>query len=149
EGFYCIGDAGRFVDPADPRRGLAFDGRLAEDFKLSSGSWVRVGALRLSVVSAAAPLVQDAAICGRDRDEVGALLFLDPKGCSAPRGPTAPPPLPELARHPEVRRAIAGKLAEHAARSSGGTLAVRRAILLDEPPSIDAGEITDKGYLNQ
>ncbi|HVE82621.1 MAG TPA: feruloyl-CoA synthase [Myxococcales bacterium] len=151
EGFYRIGDAGRFVDPADPRRGLAFDGRLAEDFKLSSGSWVRVGALRLAVVSAAAPLVQDAAICGHDRDGVGALLFLDARACAALAGApaSAPPPLPELARHPELRRAITLKLAAHNARAGGDTLCVRRALLLDEPPSIDAGEITDKGYLNQ
>ncbi|HYV48214.1 MAG TPA: feruloyl-CoA synthase [Myxococcaceae bacterium] len=149
EGFYRIGDAGRFADPRDPRRGLVFDGRLAEDFKLGSGSWVRVGALRLAIVSAGAPLVQDAAICGHDRDEVGALLFLDPRGCAALIGAAAPPPLPELARHPEVRRAVAEKLAAHNARGGGDTLTVRHAILLEEPPSIDAGEITDKGYLNQ
>src|SRR5690606_14132872 len=78
EGYYRIGDALRFDDPADPARGLVFDGRVAEDFKLSSGTWVNVGALRVRLIAAADPLIQDAVLTGHDRDEVGAIVFLNP-----------------------------------------------------------------------
>jgi feruloyl-CoA synthase len=134
EGYYRTGDAMRWHDPSDPRRGLVFDGRLAEDFKLTSGSWVRVGALRLAVLTAAAPLVQDAVIAGHDRDYVAALLFVDGDACT---------------RAGEWRAALAGKLRAHNRAVGQPGLSVRRAIVAVEPPSIDAGEITDKGYLNQ
>ncbi|HEX4462096.1 MAG TPA: feruloyl-CoA synthase, partial [Polyangia bacterium] len=134
EGYYRTGDAIRWHDPADPRRGLVFDGRLAEDFKLTSGSWVRVGALRLAVLAAAAPLVQDAVIAGHDRDYVAALLFVDGDVC---------------ARAGDWRVALADKLRAHNRAVGQPGLSVRRAIVAVEPPSIDAGEITDKGYLNQ
>jgi feruloyl-CoA synthase len=134
EGYYQTGDAGRWYDPADPRRGLVFDGRLAEDFKLTSGSWVRVGALRLGVLGAAAPLVQDAVIAGHDRDYVALVLFVDGDAC---------------ARAGDWRAALIEKLAEYNRAVAQPSLSVRRAIVAVEPPSIDAGEITDKGYLNQ
>jgi feruloyl-CoA synthase len=148
EGFYCIGDAARLVDPADPRQGLAFDGRIAEDFKLSSGTWVHVGALRLALIKAAAPLVQDAVLAGHDRDHPTALLFLDPAACAA-LDPAAQG-LAALAKSPLVREAITRSLRAHREQVAGQSSAcVARVLLLDEPPSIDAGEITDKGYLNQ
>ncbi|HEX2569387.1 MAG TPA: feruloyl-CoA synthase [Polyangia bacterium] len=128
EGFYCTGDAGRLADAADPARGVVFDGRLSENFKLSSGTWVLVGALRIALVGALAPLVQDAVIAGHDRDFVTALLFPAP-GCT--RGEVAP------------------RLAEYNRAHPGSSQRVARALLLGEPPSIDAGEITDKGYINQ
>ncbi len=135
EGYWRTGDAARFADAADPARGLVFDGRLAEDFKLSSGTWVRVGALRLALVAAGAPLVADVAIAGEGRDAIGALVFLD-RAATATRD--------------EARAAIARALAAHNAAAAGASaLTVARALVLDEPPSIDAGEITDKGYLNQ
>ena len=134
EGFYRIGDAGRLCDPADPRRGVVFDGRVAEDFKLSSGTWVRVGALRVALVSALAPWVQDAVLTGHDRDEPGALLFVDRAQFD----------------EPAWRAGITAALRAFASgEGSAASARVMRVIVLDEPPSIDAGEITDKGYLNQ
>ena len=135
EGYYRIGDAGFLVDEARPERGVAFNGRVAEDFKLSSGTWVSVGTLRLRVVSALAPLVQDAVIAGHDRGEVGVLLFASPAAKDVPPA--------ELAQR--TRAALT------ALRSEGGgsSQTPTRALWLAEPPSADAGEITDKGYINQ
>jgi len=137
EGFYRIGDALKFVDPDDPVAGLAFDGRVAEDFKLRSGTWVHVGALRVRLIAAADPIVQDAVITGHDGDEVGALLFMNPAGCA---GRT-----PEQLRD-RLRDALAA-LAREAGDAS--SLRVARVLILEEPPQLDAGEITDKGYVNQ
>jgi len=137
EGFYKIGDALKFVDPADPVKGLVFDGRVAEDFKLATGTWVHVGAVRVKLISAGNPLIQDAVITGHDRDLVGALVFLNP---AAAAGVT-----PEAAR-----AAIAEALRKLAAESGpGSSTHPVRALVLSEPPSIDANEITDKGYINQ
>jgi feruloyl-CoA synthase len=148
EGFYRTGDAGRLADPADPVRGVEFDGRLSENFKLSSGTWVSVGELRIALVAAAAPAVQDAVIAGHDRDEIGALLFLSPAGCARLCGGETPPPA-ELARHPAVRRHLRETIAAHNRQGQGTSRRVARVLVLEEPPSIDAGEITDKGYINQ
>lgn len=136
EGFYRIGDALKFVDPATPASGVAFDGRIAEDFKLSSGTWVHVSALRVAVIAAADPLVQDAVITGQDRDEVGALLLLNPVT-------TAGLSLEEL------RSRLREALRRLAAAGGGGSARIGRALVLEEPPRLDAGEITDKGYINQ
>ncbi len=134
EGFYRIGDAMKFADPAAPEKGLVFDGRVAEDFKLSSGTWVHVGAVRVKLIAAGNPLIQDAVITGHNRDYVGALVFLSPAA-------------KDLA--PEALRArIAAALASLAAEGGGSTHPAR-ALVMAEPPSIDANEITDKGYLNQ
>jgi feruloyl-CoA synthase len=135
EGYYRIGDAGLLVDPERPEQGVAFNGRVAEDFKLSSGTWVSVGTLRLRVVSALAPLVQDAVITGHDRAEVGVLLFPS----AAAKGLTAD----ELAER--ARAALAALRAE----GGGSSQTPVRARWLAEPPNADAGEITDKGYINQ
>ena len=135
EGYYRIGDAGLLADPARPEAGVQFDGRVAEDFKLGSGTWVSVGTLRIRVVSALAPLAQDVVITGHDRADVGALVFPSPQAR-------------ELAPD-ELGRRIAAALAALQAEGGGSSQAVARARVLDEPPSVDAGEITDKGYINQ
>jgi len=134
EGFYRIGDAMKFADPALPEKGLVFDGRVAEDFKLTSGTWVHVGAVRVKLIAAGNPVIQDAVITGHDRDQVGALVFLSP---------AAKDLAPEA-----VRAKIAGALRALAAEG-GSSMHPVRALVLEEPPSIDAGEITDKGYINQ
>ena len=150
EGFYRIGDAGRFADPANPVRGIVFDGRLAEDFKLSSGTWVHVGMLRIQAIAACAPAVQDAVITGHDREEVGMLVFPNLAGCRAlcPDAP-ASATLTELIGRSAVRACVASGLAKLASASDASSRRIARALLMDEPPSIDAGEITDKGYINQ
>ncbi|MCS6920950.1 MAG: feruloyl-CoA synthase [Elioraea sp.] len=136
EGYYRTGDALRFVDPADPAAGLEFDGRLTEDFKLSTGTWVSVGPLRARLVAACAPYVQDCVITGHDRDEVGALVFPNAAACEG-LGPEA------------LRQALAAALARLAREATGSSNRIARALVLQEPPSLDAGEITDKGSINQ
>jgi len=135
EGFYRIGDAGRMVDPDDPARDIAFDGRVAEDFNLSTGTWVSVGIVRLQSVTAMSPYVADAVITGHDRDEIGLLLFLSPQGREAGA---------EAVRE-HVRKALAGMRAG----GKGSSQCPTRALLLDDMPAMEAGEITDKGYINQ
>nr|WP_217704102.1 feruloyl-CoA synthase [Schlegelella koreensis] len=134
EGFYCIGDAGRLVDPDDAAKGIAFDGRVAEDFKLTTGTWVSVGAVRLRAVAAMSPYVADAVVTGHDSDHVGLLLFLSPQAREAGRDAVVA----------KVRQGLAEMTA-----TGGSSQAPTRALLLDDAPSIDAGEITDKGYVNQ
>jgi len=130
ERFYRIGDAVKLADSADPAKGIVFDGRVAEDFKLSTGTWVHVGAMRMKLIAAGDPLVQDAVITGHDRNEIGALLFLSP-----------------AAREMDAREKLLQVLKSFAGEPSSTRLA--RVLVLSEPPSIDANEITDKGYLNQ
>lgn len=134
DGFLPTGDAARLDDPAHPERGFVFEGRLGENFKLTSGTWVRVGALRLAVVDAAAPLVQDAVIAGHGRDALGALLFLAPGVDRA---------------DPDVQRRLVAGIAAHNAAHPGTSERITRLAVFDAPPSLDAGETTDKGYLNQ
>ena len=133
QGFFRSGDAARFLDPADPHKGLAFDGRIAEDFTLSSGSWVSVGPLRAQLIAAGAPWVQDAVLAGHDRSEVCALIV--------PRAGTADTPA--------LRESCRRMLETLAAESTGSTTRIARALLLFDALSIDAGEITDKGSINQ
>ena len=133
DGFYKSGDAARFMDPADPQKGLAFDGRIAEDFKLDTGTWVSVGPLRGQIIAAGDPYVQDAVITGHDRAEVGALIV-----------PRAGAP-----DTPEMRRFFQRLVDTLALKASASSNRVARAILLSEPLSIDAGEVTDKGSINQ
>ncbi|MGO8914592.1 MAG: feruloyl-CoA synthase [Stellaceae bacterium] len=150
EGFYRPGDAARLEDPAHPRRGIVFDGRIGENFKLSSGTWVSVGALRVALIAACAPVIEDAVVTGHDRDEIGLLVFPSLAGC---RGlcPHLPQdaPLAALVREKVVADALAAALARHNAGAGGSSHRIARALLLDQPPSIDKGEITDKGYINQ
>ena len=135
DGYYCIGDAGYLQDEADPLQGVVFNGRVAEDFKLTSGTWVSVGTLRVRVVSALAPYAQDVLITGHDRSEIGALVFLSEAG----RALSAD----QLAAH--LRQALRALKAEGGGSSQTPTL----ALLLPDSPSAAAGEITDKGYVNQ
>ncbi len=149
EGFYRTGDAVRWVDAAQPQRGLFFDGRTAEDFKLSSGTFVSVGPLRAKIVLAGDPCVQDAVITGLNRDDVGALLIPRPDECRKLAGLGAEVPLPEVLHHPVMRRFFQ-QLADRLWRESTGSASrVARLHVLAEPPSIDKGEITDKGSINQ
>ena len=134
EGYYRIGDAMKFDDPARPEKGLVFDGRVAEDFKLTSGTWVHVGAVRVKLIAAGNPVIQDAVITGHDRNEVGALVFLSPAA-------------KDLA--PQALRAKIAAALKALAAEGGSSMHPTRALVLEEPPSIDAGEITDKGYINQ
>jgi len=149
EGFYRIGDAVRFADEREPARGFVFDGRLSEDFKLATGTWVSVGSLRGRVVSALAPLVTDAVVSGENRDQIGVLLFADLERLRAlaelPRDADAS----AVIGHHTVRSRVGELLAALSETSTGSATRVDRAILLAEPPSLDAGEITDKGSLNQ
>ena len=150
EGFYKIGDAGRLADPANAAAGVVFDGRIAEDFKLNSGTWVHVGTLRVKAIAALAPIAQDVVITGHDRTGIGFLVFANPAGCASlsPERP-AGAPLAELVADPRVRTRIADGLRALAAEGGGSSTFATRALLLAEPPSIDANEITDKGYINQ
>ncbi|MBI1775793.1 MAG: feruloyl-CoA synthase [Proteobacteria bacterium] len=150
EGFYRPGDAVRFADPDDPVKGLVFDGRIGENFKLSSGTWVTVGALRVAAIAAATPLIEDAVVTGHDRDEIGLLVFPSLAGCrslSPELGPEAP--IAVLVRAPAIREALAAALQRHNANAGGSSQRITRVLLLDTPASIDNSEITDKGYINQ
>ncbi|HEX7522618.1 MAG TPA: feruloyl-CoA synthase [Candidatus Deferrimicrobium sp.] len=150
EGFYRIGDAGTFADPDNPGRGIVFAGRVAEDFKLSTGTWVHVGNLRLAVMAAAAPALQDALVAGHDREAIGILAWpnlqwlreicRDTGGCR---------PVEDLVRDKEVLDHLRNSLTEYNVRQQGSATKVGRILLMAEPPSIDANEITDKGYINQ
>jgi len=135
EGYYRIGDAGVLADEARPDSGVVFNGRVAEDFKLASGTWVSVGTLRVNVVSALAPFAQDVVVTGHDRNEVGVLVFPSPQAAAA--GAQA------VVQH--LREALVRLRAAGGASSQCPT----RALVLTQPPSVDAGEITDKGYINQ
>ncbi len=149
EGFYRIGDALKLVDPADPGKGLLFDGRVAEDFKLSTGTWVNMASVRGAIVKAFSPYVRDAVLTGLNLDHIGALLFLDTEACRATHADLRHAGDAEIAVHPAVRAIFQERLDALAAQSTGSSTLVARAIILGEPPSIDAHEITDKGSINQ
>ncbi len=150
EGFYKIGDAGRFVDPEDPSWGLIFDGRVVEDFKLMSGTFVLVGTLRAMAIAAASPVLQDAVICGHDRAYVGLLGFPNITACRRlANDEGARLTVAELLAHPAVVGSLRDGLARMNAEGKGSSLQIKRALLMAEPPSVDAHEITDKGYINQ
>jgi len=148
EGFYRIGDAGRLLDPADPVRGIVFDGRVAEDFKLTSGTWVHVGGIRVAALAAASPVLQDAVVCGHDRDWIGLLAWPNLDGCRNVAGrPEAE--LQELIADPAIAAHLQQALAAYNAEHSGSSQRIARVLLMAAPASIDANEITDKGYINQ
>ncbi|HXW18062.1 MAG TPA: AMP-binding protein, partial [Candidatus Acidoferrales bacterium] len=150
EGFYKFGDAVRFVDPSDISEGLLFDGRFSEDFKLASGTWVSVGPLRAKILGHFSPFVRDVVIAGHDRDEVTMLVFADLIACCSLDGSLSSDARPaEILRHPSVLSHFQSLLAGFAAGATGSSNRVVRAILVEEPPSLDDGEITDKGSLNQ
>jgi feruloyl-CoA synthase len=149
DGFYLIGDAVTFADPDSPERGLFFDGRVAEDFKLSSGTWVSVGTLRVAGIAALAPLAQDIVVTGHDGDAVRFLVFPNLAACRALAGLPEGASADEVIADAKVRAGIAQGLARLKAQGGGSSTHATRALLLAEPPSVDGGEITDKGYINQ
>ncbi|HWY14967.1 MAG TPA: AMP-binding protein [Rhizomicrobium sp.] len=149
EGFYSLGDAAKFVDDNDPAKGMVFDGRVTEDFKLVSGTWVSVGTLRAQAVGAASPLIQDCVVCGHDRDYVALLAWphltaakeiCADASCATPR---------DTLGSPGVKAFLCDRFAAHNAAQPGSSSRVRRILLMLDPPLIDAHEITDKGYINQ
>nr|HET7860261.1 feruloyl-CoA synthase [Caldimonas sp.] len=149
EGFYCSGDAARPMDPARPELGFAFDGRIAEDFKLSTGTFVSVGPLRAKIIAAGDPLVQDVVIAGMNRDDIGILLFPRPDACRAFANADADVPLASVLADERVRAFFQRLVDGLWATGTGSATRVARALVLVEPPSIDKGEITDKGSINQ
>lgn len=150
EGFFKTGDAARWADPDDPLQGLAFAGRVAEEFKLASGTWVQAGALRIAALNALAPLVQDTLVAGQDRDFVGLLAWPNLAACRALADDLpADAPADRVVAHPAVRRAVAERLARYNETHGAGSMRLNRLMLMTEPPSIDGHEITDKQYINQ
>jgi feruloyl-CoA synthase len=136
EGFYRTGDAMKFQDPSDPAQGLLFDGRIAENFKLSNGTWIDAGGVRIAVLSAAGSLVDDCVVCGENQDEIGVLFILGARARAA------------HARSDVLRDAIASLVRAHNAESRGSTFRIGRAIFTFEALSPVEGEITDKGSVN-
>jgi feruloyl-CoA synthase len=149
EGFYKFGDAARPAVASDFSAGLDFDGRIAEDFKLASGTWVSVGPLRARFIAACAPLVRDVVIAGINRDEIAALVVLDGDGCRLINPALPPNDVAACARDNAVRNAFKQKFAAFRSAATGSSTQVTRALLLDTPLSIDRGEVTDKGSVNQ
>jgi feruloyl-CoA synthase len=146
EGFYCTGDAVAFADPGDPNAGLVFRGRIAEDFKLGTGTFVRVGALRTALLSAA-PILSDAVITGENRDYVGALAWLNTAQADKQFG-VPPQPHGDLISHDGLKQLLAEALTAHN-NDAGSSARIERLLVMAEPADLDAGEITDKGYVNQ
>jgi feruloyl-CoA synthase len=150
EGFYKLGDALRFEDPDDPGAGLLFDGRVAEDFKLATGTWVSVGPLRARFLAHFEPYVRDVVIAGGDRDDIAGLIFPHVEACRR-LAPDLPPDTSaeKLLGDPRVTQEFRFLLNSFAKSATGSSNRLTRAILLAEPPSLDAGEMTDKGSINQ
>jgi feruloyl-CoA synthase len=149
EGYYRSGDALKFVDPHKPELGLMFDGRIAEDFKLSSGTFVSVGPMRARVISEGAPYVQDVVVTGMNRDDVGALVFPRLDDCRRLADLPASASAGEIVSAPAVRAFFTSLIARLNRESTGGATTIARLRLLDVAPSLDLGEITDKGSINQ
>ena len=149
EGFYKFGDALKLAVAGDFDAGFDFDGRIAEDFKLASGTWVSVGPLRARFVAACAPMVRDVVIAGINRDEISALVVLDLDGCRLINPALPPGDIAATAADAEIRDAFRERFRKFLATSTGSSTRITRAILFDTPLSIDRGEVTDKGSINQ
>lgn len=149
EGFYKLGDAAKFVDPLEPAKGLIFDGRVTEDFKLSSGTWVSVGTLRAEVISATSPLIQDCVIAGLDKEFVAVLAWPNMTAALEICADANLATPDEILRSPAVIEFVRASLRKHNKNAGGSSGKVQRLMLMSEPPSIDGHEITDKGYVNQ
>ena len=149
DGFYKLGDAVRLIDPVDPTRGLRFDGRIAEDFKLATGTWVSVGPLRAELLLAFAPYLQDVVIAGLDRDYLAILMIPDVAACASAVQCAASCGYDELVNNATLRKLLRERLVAHALRHAASSTCVLRAMLLPSPPKLDIGEITDKGSINQ
>ncbi len=149
DGFYKTGDAGRFAVREDPSKGILFDGRVAEDFKLLTGSWVSTGMVRDAAISACSEIVQDAVVTGHDRDFIGLLVIPNIVGMAELAGGSATDSLQDFSRHAKVRQTLQKNLAAYNSRYPASSTRITRVLFLTEPLEIDAGEITDKGYVNQ
>ena len=148
DGWYRTGDAGKLDDPDDPNKGLVFDGRVVEDFKLLTGTFVSVGNLRIAALAAASPLLMDAVVCGHDRDCVGLLAWLQ-LGAAREIAGAPEAELRELVSSPALHDFVRERFVAYNRDHPASSTRVDRVILLAEPPSLDANEITDKGYVNQ
>lgn len=149
EGFYKLGDAFKFEDPSDPSKGLLFDGRVAEDFKLATGTWVSVGPMRAKLIDSLSPYARDVVIAGADRDDIRILIFPNIDACRQLSGLPADASLDDVLAHDKVRSHFQNALSDLAKASTGSSNRVCRALLMSEAPSLDAGEMTDKGSINQ
>jgi feruloyl-CoA synthase len=149
EGYYRLGDAVRFEDPTNPGKGLLFDGRIAEDFKLATGTWVSVGPLRARFLGHFAPLAKEVAIAGADLDDIRVLVFPDLDACRGLAPDLAQASAADIVADPRVRAELQRRLATFAAAATGSSNRVVALILIADLPSLDAGEITDKGSINQ
>jgi feruloyl-CoA synthase len=149
DGFYKTGDAVKFLDENDPNKGLVFDGRIAEDFKLSTGTWVNVGILKAKVIAEGSPIVQDVVIAGLDKEFVSAILFLNPDACRKLANLSTEMPNREVFEHQEIQNFIVLLIENLGKKATGSATRVVKAVIAIDPPSIDLGEITDKGSLNQ
>jgi feruloyl-CoA synthase len=149
EGYYRLGDALRFVDESEPERGFVFDGRVAEDFKLATGTWVSVGPLRLRFIAHCAPYVTDVVVAGRDRDDAAALVVPNVPACRGLSGADGAESDAEALAHPKVRERFSALLADFNRKAGGSSGRFARIILMEDPPSLDTGELTDKGSINQ
>ena len=149
EGYYKLGDALRFADENDPERGFVFDGRVAEDFKLATGTWVSVGPLRLRFIAHCAPYVTDVVVAGHDRDDATALVVPNVSACRELAAADSAVSDAKALAHPKVRETFSALLAAFNRKAGGSSGRFARLILLDEPPSLDTGELTDKGSINQ
>ena len=147
EGFYRMGDAVRFADPGNPNKGLAFDGRLAEEFKLMNGTWVSAGTVRVKVVEAVDGPLADVVVCGLNRDRIALMGFLHEGWCCRHLGETAD--LPALTRSPAIVAAVRRGIEAYNAAHPNTAQRISAILLQDTPPRPEAGEITEKGYINQ
>jgi len=147
EGYYKLGDAVKFVDPQNPERGLAFDGRTAEEFKLSNGTWVSAGTVRVQAVAATGGALSDAVVCGLNQADVTLLGFLNEAWCQRHVGEALP--LDQLTRHPKVLEHIRASFQAHNKAHPNPAGRIARILLQPVQPRADAGEITEKGYINQ
>lgn len=148
EGYYKMGDAGRLADPDDPEKGILFDGRIAENFKLATGTWVAAGAVRLAALGATEPLLQDAIVTGHDEAFIGLLAWPNIGACRAVSGQPNMT-LADAATDPKIVNTVRAQLEAYNRNHPGSSTRIARLVLLQTPPSLDAGEITDKGYINQ
>jgi len=150
DGYYKMGDAARFIDPAKPEKGLMFDGRISEDFKLTSGTWVSVGPLRAKFIAHFAPYVRDVVIAGHDRADLAGLVIVDLDNCRAlcPDLP-ADAGIAQIVHDPRVRARFKELVESYGRQATGSSTRIERIVLLDELPSLDVGEVTDKGSINQ
>ena len=149
EGFYCTGDALKFVDEKNVNKGMIFDGRIAEDFKLNTGTWVSVGVLRAQLIAAGNGLIQDAVITGHDKEFVGAIVFAGIDYCKQITGFGKETTINEIIKHKAVKEKLQETLNEMAVKSTGSASLIKRALFANFNLSIDKGEITDKGSVNQ